>query len=280
MIPISHRARRPKTPVPSGIEIDDDDLPRGHLLSRKEALALMTGSLMLAGGRFAGAEEKSAARICVARPEMTAGPFYLVTELERSDIRIEPSDGSTRPGAVLDLFFNVSQLAGETCAPLSGAVVDVWHCDALGVYSGVKDRNGNSEAHKFLRGYQITDANGMAHFTTIYPGWYPGRAVHIHFKIRSEEGARKAYEFTSQLFFFDALSDKVYATAPYAANGPLERRNADDGIFQRGGDQLLLSVQEKDGAYSASFDIAIDPSRPVSREGEGPGRPPGPPPQA
>ena len=261
--------------------LHDDDEPRGTLLSRKEALAAMTGALFIAGGRFAGAaEESAAARICVARPEMTAGPFYLDTALERSDIRVEPSDGSVRPGAILELYFNVSQLFGETCAPLAHAIVDVWHCDALGVYSGVQDRKGNSDVHKFLRGYQITDANGLAHFTTIYPGWYPGRAVHVHFTIRSESGAQKAYTFTSQLFFDDALSDTVYATAPYAANGSLEKRNADDGIFQRGGDQLLIDVTEKDGFYSASFDIAIDPSRPVKRGEERHGRPLGPPPRA
>lgn len=242
----------------------DDDLPKGRLLSRKEALTLMTGALALAGARIAHAEAPE--RICVARPEMTEGPFYVDTGLERSDIRVEPADGSVRPGTVLDLHFNVSQLVGEACVPLAGAVVDIWHCDAAGVYSGVQDGDSGAANLKFLRGYQITDADGAVHFTTIYPGWYRGRAVHIHFKIHGDAGAGKTFEFTSQLFFDDALSDKVFATAPYAGRGDRDRRNADDGIFRNGGDQLLLNLSEKDGAYLAAFDIAIDTSRPVTRE--------------
>lgn len=248
-------------------DVHDDDQPKGRLLSRKEALAVMTSALALAGTRTAHAETPEAAtRICVARPEMTEGPFYVNTGLERSDIRMEPTDGSIRPGTVLELHFNVSHLVGETCTPLAGAVVDIWHCDAAGVYSGVQDRDSGAANLKFLRGYQITDANGAVHFTTIYPGWYRGRAVHIHFKIHGDAGAGKSFDFSSQLFFDDALSDKVYAAAPYTGRGERDRRNADDGIFRNGGDQLLLTPSEKDGAYLAAFDIAIDTSRPVTRD--------------
>jgi protocatechuate 3,4-dioxygenase beta subunit len=85
------------------------------------------------------------------------------------------------------------------------------HCDALGVYSGVQGNSGN-----FLRGFQRTDANGKATFQTIYPGWYQGRAVHIHFKVRTDPDASAGFEFTSQLFFDDDVSRSVYSTGVYA----------------------------------------------------------------
>src|SRR5690606_14847228 len=121
----------------------------------------------------------------------------------RSDIRADPSDGAMVQGAQLDLTFNVSQIDSNGCNALASAQVDIWHCDAAGVYSDAVDRSFNTVGKTFLRGYQMTDANGVAKFLTIYPGWYPGRAVHIHFKIRINN-----YEFTSQLFFDDAFTDQ------------------------------------------------------------------------
>jgi len=117
--------------------------------------------------------------------------------LNRMDIRIDPTDESIKEGLPLKLVYRVSDVTGGTCAPLAGAQVDVWHCDADGVYSGVQDRSFDTTDQIWLRGYQITDEAGIATFLTIVPGWYSGRAVHIHFKIRTEDG----YEFTSQFFF-------------------------------------------------------------------------------
>lgn len=102
--------------------------------------------------------------------------------------------------ALLVLTFNVSRVASNACAALSGAIVDVWHCDAAGVYSDVSDTGFRTVGQKFLRGYQATDSNGAASFTTIFPGWYSGRAVHIHYKIRPDAASSSGYEFTSQLF--------------------------------------------------------------------------------
>jgi protocatechuate 3,4-dioxygenase beta subunit len=136
--------------------------------------------------------------------------------------------------------------------------VDVWHCNAGGVYSDVSDQRFNTVGKKFLRGYQVTDADGVAHFTTIYPGWYSGRAVHIHFKVRSAAGASSSYEFTSQLFFDDSLTDQVLAQSPYASKGTRDTRNADDGIYQQGGSQLVLNVTQTSQGYAATFEIALE----------------------
>jgi hypothetical protein len=97
-----------------------------------------------------------------------------------------------------------------------------------------------------------------AQFTTIYPGWYSGRAVHIHFKVRSAAGASSSYEFTSQLFFDDTLTDQVHGQPPYASKGTRDTRNANDGIYQQGGSQLVLNVTQTSQGYAATFDIALE----------------------
>ncbi|MGH2566741.1 MAG: intradiol ring-cleavage dioxygenase, partial [Bacteroidota bacterium] len=144
----------------------------------------------------------------------------------------------------------------DGCEPLPDTQVDVWQCDALGVYSDVRDPNFDTVGEKFLRGYQATDRDGVAHFTTIYPGWYPGRTVHIHFKIRTQSTDRRGFEFISQIYFDDALTDRAHAAAPYTQRGQ-RRRNQNDGIFRRGGSQLMLSPAATEDGYSAAFEIAL-----------------------
>lgn len=183
---------------------------------------------------------------CVVRPELTEGPFFVDENLNRSDIRQDTSDGTVSEGAQLDLTFNLVQIGGSGCVPLPSAQVDIWHCDAEGVYSDVQNAVGKT----FLRGHQITDANGVAKFITIYPGWYPGRSVHIHFKIRINN-----YEFTSQLFFDDAFTDEVYLQAPYKSEN--RTLNSQDGIFNDNGNLLTLQVNQTSTGYAATFDIGM-----------------------
>lgn len=243
--------------------MDPDDRRVGSLLTRREALAILgsAGFAILTGSTEALSAAKDVAPLpCVVRPELTEGPYFVDEMLRRPDIRSDPTDGSLREGVPLDLTIFVSRLAGGTCRRLPGALVDVWHCDALGIYSDVDDPGFDTVGKKFLRGCQVTDAEGMVRFTTIYPGWYPGRAVHIHFKIRSPAAAKPTYEFTSQLFFDDGLTDRVHAEKPYAAHGKGRRRNSRDGTFNEGGSQLLLEPTRTKQGYAARFDVALETS--------------------
>ena len=239
--------------------MDNDDLPVGRILSRRETLALFGAAGITALAPF-GRAALAAAPGCIVRPEMIEGPYFVDERLERSDIRPEPSTGEVTPGVPLTLGFLVSRVEGSTCVPLPGAIVDVWQCDARGEYSAFEDRRVgfDTRGKAFLRGYQVTDAGGQARFTTIYPGWYPGRAVHIHFKIRTAPSAGQAWEFTSQLFFDEALTDRVHARPPYAAKGRRDTRNEADGFFPRGGDQLLLSAMPDGDGFDATFGIGLD----------------------
>ena len=163
-----------------------------------------------------------------------------------------------KDGAPLDLTLVVSGLRAGSCAQLAGAHVDIWHCDAMGVYSGVEDPGFNTVGQSFLRGYQLTDDAGEARFRTIYPGWYAGRAVHIHFKVRTDPGAVRGLEFTSQLYFDDAFSDQVFAAAPYAGRNAPRTKNEQDGIFRNeNGRQLILEVTRAGEGYASTFDIGL-----------------------
>ncbi len=239
----------------------DEDRPAGHLLSRREVVAFLgaAGVVWLAGGSLFSrrAVASTLGPSCVVRPAQTEGPYFVDERLNRSDIRSDPTDGRIRPGTPLALTLLVSRLNSGDCQPLAGAQVDIWHCDALGVYSDVQDPGFNTIGQKFLRGYQITDARGDARFVTVYPGWYPGRTVHIHFKIRTAPVAQRSFEFTSQVYFDDVLTDRVHAHPPYAAQGPRTERNQHDWIFRRGGDQLMLAPTARADGYAASFAIGL-----------------------
>jgi protocatechuate 3,4-dioxygenase beta subunit len=248
--------------------VDLDDLPVGRVLSRREALALLgaTGIATLAGCKPSRSAVASAASgglspSCVMRPEQTEGPYYVDPRLDRADIRSDPTNGMVKSGAPLELGIVVSQIArGGACTPIVGARVDLWQCDAAGIYSGVRDPAFDTTGQLFLRGYRMTDASGMARFTTIYPGWYQGRTVHLHYKVRTNPSADRGHEFTSQLYFDDTLTDRVHAAAPYAHGSQQRRtRNEQDRIFRSsGGEQLMLAVSENAGRYTSTFHVGLE----------------------
>jgi hypothetical protein len=214
------------------------------------------GSLLALGGLAAGAlgwkvdaaesagdgpaGVASGAISCVLTPEMTEGPYYVSGEKVRRNI----TEG--RPGVALTLALTV--LDASTCKPISGAAVDIWHCDALGVYSGVQGNTGT-----FMRGVQRTDKKGLAQFTTVYPGWYNGRAVHIHVKVHV--GGNVVH--TGQFFFNDALTDAVYKRAPYNTRGARDVRDSSDSIYRNGGSKSLLSVKKSGAGYVGAITMGV-----------------------
>jgi protocatechuate 3,4-dioxygenase beta subunit len=205
-----------------------------------------------------GSMTQQALPLCVITPQQTEGPYFVDERMNRSDIRTNTLDGAVSEGTPLKLNLQVLQVSGDACAPLAGTYVDVWHCDAQGVYSDVKDNNwGSSQGSNFLRGYQVTDENGLVQFTTVFPGWYRGRAVHIHFKVRTSLDDRSAREMTSQLYFDDALIDQIHAVAPYASRGQRDLRNGRDGIFRNGGDQLTVPLIQDGEGYAGTFNLGV-----------------------
>lgn len=264
--------------------MQNDDRPVGRLLNRREALAPAFAFGFSVAGLFGVSAASLAPRVaaqrsadpvlgvpdCVAQPEQTEGPYFVDKALERSDIRLDPMTGRISPGAPLALQFELSRVTPTgACAVFPGAQVDIWHCDASGRYSDVADRNADTRGHQFLRGYQVSDAQGLVRFTTIYPGWYRGRAVHIHFKVRIPGENGRTDEFTSQLYFADELTDRVHAAEPYAANRGQRLLNSRDMIFREGGTQLILPVEQHAGGYAATYRIAMRPGETRERRRRG-----------
>ncbi|HEX6356184.1 twin-arginine translocation pathway signal protein [Actinophytocola sp.] len=266
----------------------DDDEPVGRVLGRRQALAIlgMSGmALTVAGVGVAGAASASSTTNAdtvdiVVKPEMTEGPYFVDENLNRSDIRVDTSDGSVVDGTALRLNLRIMSVASTGAVPIKGAQVDVWHCDAFGVYSDVAAEG--TVGKKYLRGYQLTNGDGKVQFLTILPGWYQGRAIHIHVKVRTTGTDGNPYEFTSQLFFTEEFKTAYLATQPYASKGTPDTTNSTDMWYATGGDQMVLSPKTTDEGLKADFtigmdlsDTAVGASDSFSAGGGGGGTPPG-----
>jgi protocatechuate 3,4-dioxygenase beta subunit len=179
---------------------------------------------------------------CVLAPEQTDGPYYISGEKLRRDI----TEG--RPGTPLLLRLKV--VDARTCKPIKGAAVDIWHCDALGVYSGFGSGSGN---RTFMRGVQRTDKNGLARFRSVYPGWYRGRTVHIHVKVHVAGNV----VHTGQLYFPDSVTDAVFRRKPYSRRGRRSTRNANDFVFAQGGRRSMLGLRKSGTAYIGGITMGV-----------------------
>lgn len=219
-------------------------------ISRRDSLLRLGG--LLAGAATAGAWEvadsasagpagvASGAVSCVLAPEQTEGPYFIDDQKVRRNI--------TEGKAGVALTLRLTVVDASTCRPLRGATVDVWHCDAAGVYSGVQGITGS-----FLRGIQRTDAKGVAAFTTIYPGWYPGRTVHVHVKVSL--GGNVVH--TGQLYFPDAVTDAVYRRKPYSRRPNRDPRNTGDPIYRNGGRRSTLKLRKSGSGYVGSITMGV-----------------------
>ena len=218
------------------------------LLSRVSGPDKLLGSIGMAE------EAQAAAGSCVLIPAKTEGPYFVDEKLNRSDIRTDPSDGTAAAGVPLNLTMVVVG-ANAGCAPVQGAVVDIWHANAAGKYSDIASEG--TSGRKFLRGLQATDANGAASFTTVFPGWYSGRAVHIHFKVRVFSGSTTTFEFNSQLFFDPATANQVYATGAYSSRGTPNVANSADNIYGSDGSKLLVALTANGSGYDGTFVVGL-----------------------
>ena len=181
--------------------------------------------------------------VCAVTPSETIGPFPSLTDFFRSDIR----EGKT--GTVLTLTIRVVNV-NNSCGPVANANVEIWHVDAAGNYS----QYGTESRQTYLRGIQTTNANGEVTFTTIYPGWYQGRATHIHIEVTLNGLSVKA----TQVAFPDAINRTVYASGVYASRGANPIANASDGIFADSlSSELTTPVGDAASGFTAVFPVGI-----------------------
>lgn len=225
--------------------------------------------------------------VCVLTPELTEGPYYLDDMILRQDV----TEG--KAGVPLELTLLV--LDAATCAPIENAAVEIWHCDALGFYSGFTENSpggtgdyvdDGSDPDTFLRGLQLTDAEGQVTFQTIYPGWYAGRDIHIHLKVHTGgEAANGTYDgghvsHTGQLAFADEITDQIALIEPYSAKTDTFTRLDEDNVFgavEEDDPSFFVELIQVDAADIAAgmvgtITLGVDPETVQTETGnQGPG---------
>ncbi|WP_286256974.1 intradiol ring-cleavage dioxygenase [Streptomyces graminofaciens] len=243
---------------------DNTEAQEGSSIGRRTVL-IATGATAatLAVGAAATTEAPTAdatapvaaAAVCTLTKEMTEGPYYLDGQLVRTNI------AEDKTGFPLRLALTV--VDDDTCAPIPNALVEIWHADALGEYSGFVGNNGHSEPDNgtFLRGGVLTNSSGVANITSVYPGWYRGRCVHIHVKVHTGVTLTSDGSFTGgqelhtgQLFFNETITARVGALSPYSANTVTRTTLAQDSIYDEGGAASgLLTLTALGSSPSAGY---------------------------
>jgi protocatechuate 3,4-dioxygenase beta subunit len=247
------------------------------LLTRRAALAALgstAGALaLLSCGDGSGSTSTSTATstgntstdtsACAVTPEGEVGPYFVddsAAGFNRSDIRSNLDGTNTQTGIPLTLNIVVGD-SENSCVGMEGVRIDIWHCNAEGVYSdeGVESTTGET----WLRGYQLTDAAGDATFTTIFPGWYQGRTTHIHLRLRSKYNNASSTgdgTNTTQVFFPQSLVDTVNTSvAPYSSHGTNPTTNAGDRVYseQTDGKMELVLTGDSTSGYTATAAIEL-----------------------
>ncbi|HYU40982.1 MAG TPA: intradiol ring-cleavage dioxygenase [Vicinamibacteria bacterium] len=199
-----------------------------------------TGTTTTGGSTASGA--------CAVTPTETLGPYPSLTNFVRSDIR------EGKSGLPLALTITIVN-SNNSCSPVANAAVDIWQCDAQGNYSEYSQPGYNGTGQTFLRGIQTTDASGRATFTTIFPGWYQGRATHIHVEVKLNNSVVKV----TQIAFEESVIAAVYATGVYAAKGRNPTANANDMVFadSLSSETATITGGDATGGYSAAFTVGV-----------------------
>jgi len=198
---------------------------------------------------------------CSESLEGEEGPYFVddsATGYERSNILSNLDGTSTQTGVPLTLTLYVYD-AGNACAAMQNVQVDIWQCNASGVYSAESSESTSSES--WLRGYQLTDSTGKVQFTTIIPGWYSGRTNHIHLRLRSTYNSGDTDGTnTMQLFFDQTLIDTLETSvSPYSSEGTNPTTNATDRVYstEEDGTTLMSLVGSTAAGYTATASIYL-----------------------